>query len=356
MVSNVSLNNINNIKSTPAFKGGNTTVTSPVKQETKEDSFASSVKSSAGFVALMQGIPLLNFLRNTKFIKGSIKPNAMVEAIAKNNVAAKNALLKGEGNFFKRFGKYAIQAEKTNDALSFVKSATKAEAKSIKLAEKAKKLAETGTASAKKIAKAEAKAAKAATSAIKKADDAADMISNINKFGKVAAKTGSKVGKFAKIKNFMKSSGLGLQIVMSGVSEFAFEVIPTFKELGPEKGLKQLGKSAIRVLGDVAGYAGAQAIGAAIGTALFAGVPVVGPFLGAALGFGFGMVGSYLAGRITDKITGPSERTLAEQANTQNNPFNETKAEENIEALGYSNEIAPKEIVNEQLVLKSTTA
>ena len=151
------------------------------------------------------------------------------------------------------------------------------------------------------------------------------MISNINKTGKAAANAGAKVGKLTKAKNFMKSSGLGIQIVFSGLSELLMEVVPTFKELGFKKGMKQLGKSAVRVLGDVAGYAGFQAVGAYAGSILFAGIPVVGPFLGAALGFGLGMVGSYLAGKVTDKITGPSERTLAEKQQEkvakENNPF-----------------------------------
>ena len=361
MVSNISLNNINNnqaIQQNIAFKGTNKTTTSPVKQEQK-DSFASSVATSTGFVGLMQGIPLINFLRNNKFLNGSIKPNAMVETIGKNNAANLNALLKGEGNIFKRFGKYAIQAEKTNDALSFVKSATKAEAKSIKLANKAKEMAELGKASAKKIAKAEAKSAKAAANALKKADEAQEMISKINNFGKVASKSGTKIGKFAKVKNFMKSSGLGIQLVFSGMSELFFEVVPTFKELGAKKGFKQLGKSAVKVLGDVVGYAGGQAIGAAIGTALFAGVPVVGPFLGAALGFGVGMIGSTLAGKVTDKITGPSERTIAEKAKetemAENNPFdNEEVTVEGTEALGYASEYEQQEL--KQLTLGTTTA
>ena len=361
MVSNISLNNINNnpaIQQNIAFKGANKT-TSPVKQEQK-DSFASTVASSAGFVGLMHGLPLIKFLKNTKIINGSIKPNAMVEQIAKNNVAAKKALLSGEGSFIKRFGKYAIQAEKTTDALSYVKSATKAEAKAIKLADKAKKLAENGKKSAKVIAKAEAKSAEAAAKALNKANDAQEMISKINQFGKVATKSGSKIGKFAKAKNFMKSSGLGIQLAFSGMSELFFEVVPTFKELGAEKGFKQLGKSAVKVLGDVVGYAGGQAIGAAIGTVLFSGIPVVGPFLGAALGFGVGMIGSTLAGKVTDKITGPSERTIAEKAKeaemANTNPFNNEKEVtlEGTEALGYATEFAQKELTPG--TLRSTTA
>lgn len=329
MVSNqVNLNNIATNKliqqNNVAFKSANKNVTVPVKQEAEEDSFVKTMASNAVFTGIFQGIPFLNFLRNTKKIHGGIKPNAMVEQIAKNNIAAKNTLLKGEGNFIKRFVDYAVKAEKTNDALSYVKSATKAEANSIRLAEKAKKMAEAGK-SAEKIAKAEAKAAKAATKVLDKTDDAQKMIKNINQTGKMAAKAGTKIGKVAKFKNFMKSSGLGIQIVFSGLTELMSEVVPTFKEFGVKKGFKQLGKSAVRVLGDVAGYAGFQAVGAYVGSILFAGVPVVGPFLGAALGFGLGMVGSYLAGKVTDKITGPSERELAEKDQQKlaekNNPF-----------------------------------
>ena len=47
----------------------------------------------------------------------------------------------------------------------------------------------------------------------------------------------------------MKSSGAGFMIVFSGITETFTEVIPTFKELGKKKGMKQ-------ILGEekVAGY------------------------------------------------------------------------------------------------------
>ena len=320
MVSNINFGNT--ISQNQYFQKGKVAtqkyVTEPVKQAAEEamDTFGSTVKSSAQSVGMFHGLPFVSFLAKTKKAFGSLKNNELLGNLSKANEVSRNALLKGEGKLSKRIYDFVMQTEKSNEALNAVKSATKAEAKVLKLTQKADKLAKAGKNTAKVSSKLEAATTKAATK-------------------KVAAETGIKainagtkaVGKLGKVKNFLKSSGAGIMIAFSGISELLSEVFPTFQELGVKKGLKQLGKSAIKVLGDTAGYIGGQTLGATIGAALLSPIPVVGPFLGAALGMGCGILGSYLAGKVTDKITGPSERTLAqqqqEQTVKQNNPFSE---------------------------------
>ena len=320
MVSNISLNNTIG-QNSYIEKGKVATqkyVTEPVKQVAEEamDTFGSTVKSSAQSVGLFHGLPFVSFLAKTKKAFGSLKNNELLGGLSKANEVSRNALLKGEGKLSKRIYDFVMRTEKSNEALNAVKSATKAEAKIAKLASKADKLKAAG----KDVTKITAKAEEVAASAVKKKAAAEAGIQAIN--------TGTKaVGKLAKVKNFMKSSGAGIMLAFSGFSELISEVVPTFQELGVKSGLKQLGKSAVKVVGDTAGYIGGQTIGATIGAALLSPIPVVGPFLGAALGMGCGMLGSYLAGKVTDKITGPSERKLAEQQQEQtvkqNNPFSE---------------------------------
>ena len=112
----------------------------------------------------------------------------------------------------------------------------------------------------------------------------------------------------------MKSSGAGLMLVFSGISEATTEVIPTFKELGAKKGIKQLGKSAVKVVSDTAGFVigeqAGMAIGSAIGTAI---MPGIGTAVGAVCGFIGGLVGSFVAGKVTKSLIGNTEREIAKE-------------------------------------------
>ena len=131
----------------------------------------------------------------------------------------------------------------------------------------------------------------------------------------------SVISKFGKCGKFMKSSGAGFMLIFSGIAEGLTEVVPTFKELGFKKGIKQLGKSAVKVVGDTAGFIAGQAIGktvgsiagAKLGAVIGSVVPGVGTAIGAAAGFVCGLLGSFLAGKLTKSITGPSEREIAKE-------------------------------------------
>lgn len=119
-----------------------------------------------------------------------------------------------------------------------------------------------------------------------------------------AAKTGI-LGKIGKV---CKKSGAGIMAAIDGVMELFTNVIPAFQAGGAKSGVKQLGKSTVKVAastgGFVAGSAAGKAIGAAIGSIFPGAGTVIGGMIG---GFVGGLIGSSLAKGATDKIVGKSE-------------------------------------------------
>ena len=145
------------------------------------------------------------------------------------------------------------------------------------------------------------------------------------------AKSTSKLGKL------MKNSGAKGMLIISGVIEFFTEVRPTFKELGVKKGLKQLAKSAVKVVGDTFGYVAGSQLGTAAGSlagafaaakiAAITGTavaPGVGTVIGSLCGFVGGLLGSWAVRKVTSPFT-KSERDIAQeqQQEVQNNPFSD---------------------------------
>lgn len=257
------------------------------------DTFSGNMKSNVGAAAVFEGIPLLKFLKNSKKC-----PKAAAEIASKTDVlmeATKKALKdipKGTGKLTERIGNYFKSANELKNGYIEARSAAKAAAK-------AEKLAKAGKAAVTKEAEA--------------------VITNAGKeAAKKTAEVAGKAGKLGKLGKFMKSSGAGFMLVINGVMEAVTEVIPTFKELGAAKGMKQLGRSAIRAAGDALGWiAGEQigvAAGAAIGTAI---CPVVGTAVGGAIGAigGFigGCAGSFVMGKVTKGLTGKTEREKAKE-------------------------------------------
>ena len=299
------------------------------------DTFTSNAKSSAGSAAIFEGIPLLNFLKRNKKLSGAAT-EAMKTVDGRNIEAFQKLLKKGEGKFTSRLANFIETANQSKRTFVDIKSATAAQAKAIKTADKAAKAAEKAVAkpnffTTRAAAKAEAKAAKAAAGAAGK-QITAEVVS-----------TTSKLGKFGK---FMKSSGAGFMLAFSGIMEGVSEVYPTFKELGFEKGLKQTGKSAIKVVGDTIGFIGGEYIGTAlgaaagsalagtkIGAAIGSVVPGFGTAIGAIVGCACGMLGSFVMGKITKKITGKSEREKAAEQNEQNQINEIMKNQQTIEEL-----------------------
>ena len=298
------------------------------------DTFSSTTKSAASSALFFEGIPLFNFLYRNKKVNGKFS-NANLKILGQADKEALSKLLKGDGKLSTRIADYIKHANQSKFVYMDEKAAVKAKAKAAKLAEKAKKLADKaakkpGSKIAETLAhKAETKSQKAIADCISKTEKAVDSriaittgsANSTAKLGKIGTKLNKLTkGKFGNISKFMKSSGAGIMVVFSGIIEGVTEVIPTFKELGTEKGLKQLGKSTIKVLGDTAGFiAGEQAgmaLGSAIGTAI---CPGIGTAVGAVCGFVGGMLGSFAAGKLTKAITGKSEREIAnEQQNKEN--------------------------------------
>ena len=127
---------------------------------------------------------------------------------------------------------------------------------------------------------------------------------------------------------------------------FRTTVTDFYSTPGFKKGIKQLGKSAIKVVGDTAGFIGGECVGTAIGAA--AGSALAGTKIGAAIGSVFpgfgtaigaavgcvcGMLGSFVMGKVTKAITGKSEREKAAEQQ-ENQQLNELiKNKQSIEEL-----------------------
>lgn len=128
------------------------------------------------------------------------------------------------------------------------------------------------------------------------------------------------------IKALSKSAKAGgSMFVISAGAEALCNVIPTYKQLGKEKGRKQLGKSLVKVGADTVGFAvgakvggiaGAKA-GAAIGT--FIGGPagtLVGGVVGTVIGIAGGLLGSWIAGKAAKAVVGKDELEIAQEEQT----------------------------------------
>ena len=294
------------------------------------DTFASTTKSAMGSVAVFEGIPLLNFIKRNLSLKknGSEFVKDSMNTLGQNNRNALKQILKGEGSLGKRILDFVSTSNKSRLSYSELRRIAKAETKAIKAGNKYAKIAE-------KLAKnptekLTGKAAKALNNSTKFAEKAIGEKTAL----KSAQQAGKTAGKFGKLGKYLKSSGAGIMLVFSGLAEMFTEVVPTFKELGKEKGMKQLGKSAVKVAGDtvgfVAGEAAGTAIGTAIGTALF---PGVGTVIGAAAGFIGGMLGSFVMGKVTKGITGKSEREIAKEQQEEQQAQELSKNNESLDEI-----------------------
>lgn len=298
----VNLSNVSSVKQADIQK-----LIKYVNNETLKDvpdTFTSRAKDAASSAALFEGIPLISFLLKNKKLNGNFVNEGMKTVGDANKKALEN-LIKGKGSLGQRIVNYVADTNMTKRAYNDVQSIVKSQFKADKLAKKAaKKAAKATTEHAQKAA---AKAAtKAEAASVKAAEKAAVNI------GEKVADAGVKSS--GKISKFLKNSSAGIMLVFSGIAECVTEVIPTFKELGKEKGYKQIGKSAVKVAGDTVGFIAGEQAGVAIGTAIGTAIcPGIGSAIGAVCGFVGGMLGSFAMGKVTKAITGPSERELAKE-------------------------------------------
>lgn len=115
--------------------------------------------------------------------------------------------------------------------------------------------------------------------------------------------------------NIFKSvKGSGPMAILSGCMELFSNIIPAF-QVGTGHGVKQIGKSAVKVGASVVGWSAGEAIGTVVGGAL--GTLVAGP-VGTAIcakigGFVFGCIGCWVADKLAGKIVGKNETELVKE-------------------------------------------
>jgi len=127
----------------------------------------------------------------------------------------------------------------------------------------------------------------------------------------------------AKVLKFGKGNGIFLGI--TAAIEMFTQVIPTFAQLGFEKGLKQLGKSVVKTAANIGGWIAGSAVGTAGGAALGASIGVIGGPIGMAIGGALGgicgmiggFIGSWAAGKAAEKLVGKNELDIAKEENAK---------------------------------------
>lgn len=300
------------------------------------DTFTSTVKGGMGFAAVYEGIPLFNFLKRGKKVKG-IRPSesqtimikdAMKAMDKKTSDALKNIFKGTEGTLGERVLNYFSTQNQVKKDYINLKGAVKSTQKATKTVAKGKNYEailssiDDATKAAdyfvdpKKIDLNRAKqvAEEAAETLAKKPNSKLLKFKNAKANKNLVKLTQAGAKGTNKFKSLMKSSGAGFTLVLSGVTEALTEVIPTFQELGVKKGIKQLAKSSVKVVIDTVGFiAGEQlgtAIGSAVGTAI---MPGIGTAVGAVVGFLGGVVGSFVAGKVTRGLVGKPEREIAKE-------------------------------------------
>lgn len=240
--------------------------------------------------------------KNPETIKGvwnNYSANVVKEAIPTGEkLAALKEAAKGNPLAAKALAHYDIANEFAEKAIN-IKNPEKA-AEYIKKADEALAMANH---SAHGVVKATTKLGKVAEFAGKYTG-----MSKVNGFAKELA-TGSKLT--SKILKFGKGSGVFLAI--SGAAELFTNVIPTFTQLGAGKGLKQTGKSAVKVGASVGGWVAGAAVGAAIGSVIPVAGTIIGGAVGALCGLVGGMIGSWAASKVADKVVGKNELDIAKE-------------------------------------------
>lgn len=135
----------------------------------------------------------------------------------------------------------------------------------------------------------------------------------ITKVEQVKKDLSAKSTTFKKCKDAFDNEAGTFMLVMEGAVETFANVIPTFKQLGFKRGMKQLGRSTVKTITSVAGWVAGSVLGSKLGDVV--GSLVGNSKAGAVVGAAINKVGSYVCGTITqhfarkgaDKILGKSE-------------------------------------------------
>ena len=108
-------------------------------------------------------------------------------------------------------------------------------------------------------------------------------------------------------------------LVLEGGMETFTNVVPTFKQLGFKKGMKQLGRSAVKTVSSVAGWVAGSVLGSKLGSVIGAAIgnnkagAVIGAVAGKVGSYAMGTVGQHYATRGVEKILGKSELEQAKE-------------------------------------------
>lgn len=108
-------------------------------------------------------------------------------------------------------------------------------------------------------------------------------------------------------------------LVLEGGMETVTNVIPTFKQLGFKKGMKQLGRSAAKTVSSVAGWVLGSVAGSKLGNVLGAAIgnnkagAVIGAIAGKVGSYAVGTIGQHYAVRGVEKVLGKSELEQAKE-------------------------------------------
>lgn len=124
------------------------------------------------------------------------------------------------------------------------------------------------------------------------------------------------------MRNFSKTS-LGKWVYRSGGPIFAvidsaletfMEIIPAFKQGGFISGIKQIGKSAVKICTSMAGFMAGEAVGAPIGAIIGSAFGPIGAWLGGFIGgMVCGSIASIPAIKLTKAVIGKNEKELIAQ-------------------------------------------
>lgn len=115
----------------------------------------------------------------------------------------------------------------------------------------------------------------------------------------------SKILKFA-------GKGNALNVAITGGMELFTQVIPAFS-LGANKGIKQLGKSAVKTAANIGGWAAGAAVGGAVGSIIPGAGTLIGGLAGAVIGMIGGSLGAWGAEKIAQGIVGKDETEIASE-------------------------------------------
>ncbi len=141
----------------------------------------------------------------------------------------------------------------------------------------------------------------------------------ITKIGQATKDLAVKSPTFQKCLDAYNNESGTFMLVLEGGMETFTNVVPTFKQLGFKRGMKQLGRSAVKTMTSVAGWVAGSVLGSKLGSVVGAAVgnskagAVVGAIAGKVGSYAVGTIGQHYAVRGVEKVLGKSELEQAKE-------------------------------------------